>query len=316
MKTDTLNRRSRFSGPDLTAERLSPTEADFLVGAAIDRHGYLPTHYLYEFSKHIRKEYTYVQKRLTDLFHGDTHGPLLTRPQPQFNAYEARYQHIVYGNAPRMKQELSIRDRLGIYSPSPSNDFVHDLMRACVMASIEIGAPAKGLDFIHREMIIRTKCPNTTRTQKTPLALPLEGHERKAIIPDDLFCLKYADGGTRYFALEIDRNTETLTTFAKKIAAYSRVLDSELYKSWWGIPNLHILIVTTNPGHMRNLMALVREHTDPKWISRFKFACEPRFGTRRAGEHDGHWRVPKTLITHLLDEQWETAVGPRDITTV
>src|SRR5579863_2306824 len=50
---------------------------DTLIFEAIQRHGPLPTHYLYEFSKVAAKDYTGFQKRLVALFRAG----LLDRPQ-------------------------------------------------------------------------------------------------------------------------------------------------------------------------------------------------------------------------------------------
>jgi hypothetical protein len=79
-KTDALNRRLRFAPPNpalrpKTAPRVVQlTEADVLVFEALDRHGPLPVHYLFEFQKHLRGHYPTFQYRLRDLFHGDARG--------------------------------------------------------------------------------------------------------------------------------------------------------------------------------------------------------------------------------------------------
>ena len=49
MKTDALNRRLRFAPPNPQVSRLVLTDLDYLVFEAINRHGPLPTHYLFEF---------------------------------------------------------------------------------------------------------------------------------------------------------------------------------------------------------------------------------------------------------------------------
>ena len=130
------------------------------------------------------------------------------------------------------------------------------------------------------------------------------------LIPDDLFGLHYPGIGYRFFAVEVDRCTESIErsrdakgTFAAKIAAYQEVLTARRYREWWGIPNLTVLTVTTNLGHAANLVEHVRrpgQHGD-----RFAFAVEPSFGA--------NWRVPKQVMGHLLDRPWMTASGTKSI---
>ena len=50
MQSDALNRRSRFAGRQPTAKRVMLGERDFQCFAALERHGPLPSTYLYEFT--------------------------------------------------------------------------------------------------------------------------------------------------------------------------------------------------------------------------------------------------------------------------
>jgi hypothetical protein len=60
MNTDTLNRRLRFAAPNPLVRRLQLVDADILAFEAINRHGPLPSHYLYEFTKHVRRDKTHL----------------------------------------------------------------------------------------------------------------------------------------------------------------------------------------------------------------------------------------------------------------
>jgi hypothetical protein len=309
MHTDTLNRRIRFAPPAPFVRRLIPTEPDYLLFEAIDRHGPLPTHYLYEFTKHLRKDYTHLQNRLTEFYNGDQYGPFLMRPPQQFAGFEARYQHIVYDLAPRARQLLGERGTLGSFSPRRTDPFLHQLMGACVAASIELGAPGKALRYIPREEIL-TRCAPETRQSKNPMALPLPGGHM--LVPDDLFGIEYPATGFRFFAVEIDRNTESIerrnldsNTFGRKIASYLTVLKGRLFHSHWGLPNLSVLTVTTNATHARNILEYVSRQNEPKYGERFTFAAEPSFSA--------NWRVPKKVLSNLLDEPWITVSGTKDI---
>lgn len=307
--TDLLNRRLRFAPPTPTIGRIALQETDIEIFEAIFRHGALPTRYLYEFVRGSRKDYTRFQKRLTDLYNGDKDGSYLTRPPRQFNAYEARYQDVVYGLTPRVLAFLAAtrRDGLGCAKPR-SNDFVHDLMAACATASIELAARKRSIEFISREDILGDD----------KLALLIYG---KNLAPDDLFGFRYPDGGKRYFAFEADRGTERITTsdasqtaFGGKILAYLGVLRGRLFHEHWGITNLSILTLTSMPGRAQNLADFVREQQDPKFTERFCFAVAPTFGARYAASAaDQFWKMPKTILTDLVENPWETPLGTRDI---
>ncbi|MEO8722343.1 MAG: replication-relaxation family protein [Sphingobium sp.] len=313
MATDLLNRRLRFSRPSPLVRRLALTEADYMLFEAINRHGPLPTHYLYQFTKHIRRDYTHLQNRLTEFYNGDAHGPWLVRPPQQFAGFEARYQHVVYDLAPRAKIALAGRATLASFSQKRSDPFIHQLMQACVGSSLELSATAKGLRYIPREEILtHPKCPQNTRCSQNPMAIPLTEMEQKTLIPDDLFGIEYPGLGFRFFALEIDRNTESIerknlrqSAFGAKINGYLDILRNQRYRVHWGIPNLHVLTVTTNATHADNILAHVKKQADPNYVSRFAFAYEPSFGA--------NWRVPKEVLSKLLDEPWMTLHGVKDI---
>jgi len=314
MKTDTLNRRIRFAPPNPVVDRLILTDADYLLFEAIDRNGPLPSNYLYEYTRHLRRDKSHLQNRLTEFYNGDAVGPYLVRPPQQFAGFEARYQHMVYDLAPRARAALGDRGTLGRFSPRRTDPFLHQLMSACVAASIELGAPAQGIRYIPREEILtHPRCPHLTREGKNPVALPLPSLAGNVLVPDDLFGFEYPGVGFRFFAVEIDRNTESIerknldsNTFGRKIASYLTVLKNRIYQSHWGLPNLSILTVTTNGTHARNIIDYVAKQNEPKLLDRFAFQSEPSFSA--------NWRVPKEVLSQLLDEPWQTVSGEKYIT--
>lgn len=312
--TDALSRRLRFSRPSPKVRRLALTEADYLIFEAIERHGPLPTGYLYAFTQHVRADFSHLQNRLTEFYNGDLvggkGGGWLTRPPQQFANFEARYQHMVYGLAPRAQLVLAERDRSQRFSPRSGGPFVHQLMAACTAASVELRAGKMGIRYIPREEIFARPDCIAARQSPMPLAIPIGGSEKRNLIPDDLFGFHYPEGGYRFFAVEIDRCTESIErsrgtkgAFAGKIAAYQDVLSAKAYRQWWGIPNLTVLTVTTNHRHAAGLVEHVRGAG--RYGDRFAFAVEPSFGA--------NWRVPKDLLNHLLDRPWMTTCGVRDI---
>lgn len=312
MKTDTLKRRIRFDTPNPLVGRLHLTEADHLIFEAIARHGPLPTNYLYEFTKHIRKDYSHLQNRLTEFYNGDGQGPYLTRPPQQFSGFHARYSHIVYDLAPRARKALAERGTLPHIGPRRTDPFLHQLMQACVGASLETHAPHHNIRYIPRPEILAHPRLGDARHAKNPMALPLRASHSATLIPDDLFGFEYPGVGFRFFAVEIDRNTESIertnlayNSIGKKVAGYLEALHGKIHRQWWGIPNLTILIVTTNATHARNILDYVQKQGDPKYGGRFAIITTSVFGA--------NWRVPKDILHHLLDEDWSTTSGAKRI---
>ncbi len=312
MRTDLLNRRLRFASPSPVVRRLVLSEADYLLFEAIDRHGPLPSHYLYEFTKHLRRDRTHLQNRLTEFYNGDAEGPFLQRPPQQFASFAARYQHLVYDLAPRAKVALAERGTLVRLAPRRSAPFLHQMMAAGVGASLELCAPIHGLRYIARgEILAHPKCGGA-RDAANPMAIPLPGASGSALVPDDLFGFEYPGAGFRFYAVEIDRNTESIerknlaqSAFGRKVAGYLAVLRSGAHQTWWGVPNLHVLAVTTNATHARNILDYIGRHAEPAWAGRFAIATEACFGA--------NWQVPREVLSRLLVEPWETPCGAKDI---
>jgi hypothetical protein len=312
MATDALNRRLRHARPCSRVGRLVLTEADYLLFEAIDRHGPLPTNYLYEFTRQLRHDRSHLQNRLTEFYNGDCRGPLLTRPPQQFAGFEARYQHLIYELSSRACLLLAERGRLNQHSPKRTDPFLHRLMGACVGASIELAARTNGIRYIPREEIFMHPGCADARASPNPLAIPLLHEGAKALIPDDLFGLEYPGVGFRFLAVEIDRNTESIerrnlgqAAFGRKMEGYSALLRTAQYRAWWGIPNLHVLIVTTSLAHARNMLDYLCRHVEPVHANRFAIAIVHEFGA--------NWRVPKSLLSTVADGPWSTPVGDKII---
>lgn len=315
MKADQLGRRLRFAPPAARVKRLILSEADYLVLEALDRHGPLPTHYLYKFQRHLRTNYGDFQKRLTEFYNGDAQGSLLSRPRQQFASVGARYQHVVYDLNHRARRLLAERDTLARFSPTRADPFIHQLMNACVAASIELQARARGIRYITREEILGSpKCPDATRRSLNPLAIPLTSGVRqvRALIPDDLFGFEYPGVGFRFFAMEVDRGTEGIerrkagqSSFGRKVDGYLDVLRTRSYRDHWGLPNLTVLTVTTSPRRAAMMLERVARSGDPAYLTRFAVAHEPSFGSM--------WRVPQSVLSHLVGEPWRTVEGAKDI---
>lgn len=293
MQTDALQRRLRFAPPQATKQRIDVQESDYLIFEAINKHGVLPATYLFQFVSHLKSDYTAFQHRLTDLYNGDVDGNrYLDRPPQQWDGFEARYQPIVYSLTEQSKALLAETNRL-VHKESRGDPFLHQLMNSTTLASLALASENAGLGFLHKHQILKGK--------------KLELHNGLArVVPDNLFAL-IIDGKTNYYAVEIDRATESIerkdpnaNTFGKKILAYQDLFKSKPYRKEWEISHLNLLTITTNATHIQNILKFVRENVEPRLAPKFLFKAKPQFG---AG-----WRIPP-IMSDLLNTGWLRADG-------
>jgi hypothetical protein len=303
MKLDALNRRNRFAGRQPTGKRIVLQERDFQCFATLERHGPLPSTYLYAFTKDTARNFKGFQQRLTDLYNEDNtphRGFYLERPGQQFASLNARYQPMTYELTTLSRKAL--RDNQipeQIFEPL-SGPYLHRFMTSCLTASIELTVQTAGFRYISQaEIFTHPKCPKNVFTQNHRLALPCRsGH----VIPDQLFGIDYG-GSYRFFVLEADRNTESVLSkkcranaFSKKLESYLEVLRSQSFREVWGIPSLYVMTVSTSETHLRSMMEALRGMTDARLASRFLFKVKPEFGK--------YWSVPE-VMEDLVSMPWE-----------
>ncbi len=313
---DAINRRNRYAPPQTTGKRVTPQPRDVEIFRLLDRHGPLPTRYLYHLTKHIARDETGLCKRLCDLYneHNTPHGgPYLARPAKQFDAYEARYQLLVYDNGANAHQVLETQGFLA-KAPRPREQmqFHHRFMVSCLLASIEIACQESGLRFIHEGEILADS-PNkhleipcaishTFRTGKTD-------YYDRPLIPDGIFGIEYADGKRLYFLLEADRDQEptTRTTFEqtsylRKLLQYREVVGQGIYKEFFGIDTgMVVLHVTTNAPHMKGIIEVMTEISGGRGSNYQLFKTASDFGDP--------FRV-RGPMTDILTAPWHRAVSP------
>jgi hypothetical protein len=284
---DALDRRSRFSDPQ-PGSYFSLQPRDFALLQALDRHGHLPTPYLYAFTKDLGKDYLFLKKRLTQLFNGFCEHPdhrsnhpdghvcktkhFVDRERSQFLNAHARYQHLVYSLTPYGKAALGESAAKFIRR---SSSFVHDFFASCLTASFDLTTR-----FIHRdEILAHPKCP------------PIHGDPFRFddLIPDDMFGIENG-GKYHFFALEVDRATERVNTtkdvtasIAKKVKGYEQVFAHKLYRERFGLPNFTVLFATTSEARVQTMLEHVKKHAERP--DRYLFKAFPDFGEV--------WRVPK-----------------------
>ena len=140
---DALARRLRY-GRTSTGKRIELTDADILTFAVLQRHGPLPSTYIHQFTKGLRRNESKTKERLGHLFHEDNTahgGPYLERPWQQWQSMNARYQPAVAENTPLAEQVLKERGLLPETAKTPTGaQFQHRFMIACIMACTRFSA--------------------------------------------------------------------------------------------------------------------------------------------------------------------------------
>ena len=268
-----------------SGKRIELTERDIELFKLLNQYHFLRSNFLYAFLG--GNSETRFKERLGHLYHD---GRYINRPEQQWQFANCRYMPVIYELDDRGEQVL--RERGLIHSDSPLlkkgrmgayRQFAHQLMICDCMASIELGVRQDpSLRFISWQEII-AKAPESPRKLDNPIAIPVSishtfprtGAVQRVdmkLVPDGLFGLEYTGNGSkayRFFALEVDRNTQPVarsdlrqTSYLRKILAYRQVSTQDIHKSHLGLPNLLVLTVTTNEAHMAHIMSLVRELAD------------------------------------------------------
>lgn len=257
--------------------------------AALNRHGPLPRDILFPFWAGGKPVSMGIfQTRMKYLFHETVGGgPFVSRPE-QLNPKHVKSEPSWYDLTPSSRQALLER---GVPLAKIRRDWIHhQAMSACVSASLELGALARDIRFVSKEEIFaHPKCPFGTAESRNPLVIPTG---KRRLEPDNLIGLEYREG-YRFFAMEIDRATETIDTLREKFSCYSEILRKKLFANHWGIRNLSVMFVTTAPGRIETLRKLLKG--DP-YADRFLFAAAPDFGI--------DWNTPRAPLKHLFEEPW------------
>jgi hypothetical protein len=306
---DRIGRRRRFAGalpkpgkPE-PPYRLIPSDLPILQ--AFQRHGKLTAPFVAFLVGRGAKK---IQERLARMSHqvSETYGGrLLDIPPAQSRSVDARYSDMVYELSDAGKLALSLHDLGNRYAEPERGHFVHALMISLTTAAFEIALTQAGFRFIDAEEIFRTYSPDSTRTSKKPMEIPLF---TGSLIHDSLFGADY-NGKRRYFVLEAGRRTEQLkqkasdpSTFLHKIATSSQAFDRGLYKLHWGLPrNPLFLSLSSSSRHMENQIEATQGHaTNPK---RYLFRTQSVFGPE--------WKVPKPQdMINLVTAPWYTTDEP------
>ena len=284
---DTLGRRRRDTATS-RGELVHITPRDLTWFEALHRHGPLPLPYLHEFTREEGANFHASTRRAAKLFHEG----YLTRPHQQFATLDARSQTLVYDLSEKSREELRRNELWRTYAPQPSSShWQHDVMVACITASIEITTVSTDCRYIHRDEILARS--------NIPLSFDLSYAEgRKGLLrPDSIFGIRYPSGKARLVILEADRGTEMLAARTLRKSAqenalqYRAFVGEKRYREVLGTDaGLLVLNVAAGPKRMANLMQVWQAvHGGP--CAYALFACVPEFS--------GYFKPPPVLA-HLF----------------
>jgi DNA-binding transcriptional MerR regulator len=264
MAVDRLGRRDRFTRTP-TGKRLSLNERDLDILHWLYRYRYLRQDQLV----HILapRSPKRLIERLGDLFHETG---FINRPQLQAPLFDARATPMLYevstkgiryleslGALPHRAVTFSKRSRRS-FSPQ----FLHTMMIIETLLGIELETRTEANRRLVPVDEILAKAPTETAASRNPLAIDVR-HQGKStkIIPDGLYGIEYEQSGIkgyRFWALECERtspqnrSTRKHSSTAKKKELYAALLQDQIFKERWGIPNLDVSFVTKN-GQMSTL---------------------------------------------------------------
>lgn len=158
--------------------------------------------------------------------------------------------------------------KIGVELIRSNKHFLHTITESQVEASFEIGARAR----LERDVM-----PSKVSDYSFPVSF---NHRNKQwnyrLVPDGRpFAITYQNNLYRFFALEVDLNSEQIRwhdsqrqTIERKFLAYLDVLENRIYQSHLGFPNLTVLFTTTTAARMNSMMRVLIE-TTPQHLSRY-----------------------------------------------
>jgi hypothetical protein len=211
----------------------------------------------------------------------------LDRPKAQLAAmYDLGPQPFVYGIGQKGMRALRQNPRVDWTEKNKRAGAIfiaHTLEIAHFMVSLELACRAREGIALLRDEDILAAAPEATRTAREPLRWQIENFERGkrevwSVVPDGLFGLKYADGATAYFLLELDRGTIPIRRTGGNHRSIKRKLQTYYY-GWragrhmeqFGAKQVRVLMVTPSPERVRNMVEAVEEITDGKGSNFFLF---------------------------------------------
>jgi hypothetical protein len=197
----------------------------------------------------------------------------------------------------------------------PSTHFIHALTESQTAASFEIGARERLIPF--SEILTSPSTPKAIRESgdhTIPVSFSYKSKKYDySLTPDGRpFGISYPDDMCRFCVFETDCASEPLVSSNRdrqaietKIAAYLTVLESGLYQSHWGFPNLTILFTSTTKTRVDNMIALLASMSTT-YLNCFGFQVFPTIISDSKQPEPG-WAVKRPWATvhgHLNLGEW------------
>lgn len=288
-----------------TGKRIEITARDIEIFKLLERYRYLRSTFIHAFVGGASE--TRFKERLGHLYH---EGGYLDRPSQQWEFADARHRPVVYeigAGAARALREagVTVDDVRTFLAATAHKQFLHSLMICEALASLDLGVRTDPRLRLIAWPEILGRAPETTRSSPTPFRVPVPSGGY--VVPDGLFGIEYARAGQkayRFFALEADRGTMPVarsngrqTSYLAKLTAYQEIISRQMHRTHWGIPNLLVLTVTTNEGHLAEILRRFEEQ--PGGHSAFLF--------KAVGSGTGALPGP---APQLLSEPWQRAGLP------
>jgi hypothetical protein len=104
------------------------------------------------------------------------------------------------------------------------------------------------------------------------------------IVPDEVFGLQYENNEPVFFFFEADRGTVPITSrnmfrtsMAKKLIGYNATKESGILQNKWNLPYFKVLILTSSPARLKNLVDINCRFNDGKGSGLFHFLDQESF---------------------------------------
>jgi len=293
--------RKRYGAP-VPRERLDLQERDYLILELLNRHGPLPTNYLFALTRHLGAHETHLRDRLAMLRHGfvtpdGEHVTYLYLPAWQG---KNNYRKLIYDVTPHGLTALERKNIRPI--KRRSEHALHRFMGSTVSASVATYIQqARRLDFFDQnDILAHPKIHDERRIEDYPFSIPL-GKSR--IDPDDFFAIQDPLDMRKdltVYAVEYDRNKETLAddkarnSVGGKMVKYDEAIATDAFEKHLGIRNrtVHVLFITNNERHKLNMQKWCKANV--KHHNRFRFASVKGF-------HTDYWEIPGLMLVKVED---------------
>lgn len=280
MELQTRERLSRFNDSPALDARGNPiaiqlTARDLTIFSLLARYRYLRSNVLHAL---VGGNYAALKHRLKLLCRKPN--AYLHKPPSQFNYFNAHCRHLIHELTERAEKELR---RRGVAVPSDrlgdERLFAHSMMINDTLASLELGGrPGRIVwwDEIARHPQFPSDAPRKLRVKIRKL-YPTSGnvHHAEFDYTNDSHGVFAIDdsGPYQFFSLEAEHSNRVdcgnlhQVSFLKKFLAISHIMEHELYKRHWGLPNLRHLVVAPSQARIDTMKKLILRETENKGAS-------------------------------------------------